>query len=209
MTFKMVDGKFLMVGGKFVVNTSCCCGEEFCIGCSGTADLTDLTVDIDASAATANGGAIINGCDDAACQDISGMYTVSYFAGGSISACVVTFSPSNICYWELPLSETSPTIACVTNTLGGPIYLYFRVAVGLASDGDWYIVANVIFSDDPVTPSGTTYIWQRNLGSSKPTCGSVFPITLDSGDYCSPIGFGEVVTATCHLSSISLTIDIA
>lgn len=210
------DGKILMLGDNIAVTNAdgecgdCCAAEEFCFGCSGTTDLTDLTLDIDATGATGNGGAVINGCDDADCIDVGGVYTIS-FTTGSISACGgLTFASEDICYWELPLSETSPTIPCVTNTFGDVIYLYFKCAIGQASDSDWYIVVNVIFSDDPATPAGPTYIWQQNLGSSKPTCDSVFPITLDDTDYCSPTGFGETVTATCYLSNgVSITVDIA
>lgn len=199
---------------------ACCCDPpiEECAGCSGEYP-PELTLAIDATGATENNMAVITGCSDADCEDLTGTYTLSSATpSGTYSSCIddfpnppvcITFDAADVCLWELPLSETSPTLPCVTSTIGGPIYLYFRVLVGEASDGDWYIIVTVGFSDDLPSGSGVEYHWRENLGSSKPTCLDIFPIDLTDLDYLSPIGGSETLTATCIYSSIpGITVDI-
>lgn len=174
----------------------CCnytCPPEPCGICDPDSP-DEIQLDVDATLATGNAGATINGCDDADCQDLSGTYVltraacdsgtswnVSYLTDG-VETVLAEFDWADTCCWKLAIDDNPGTLPCVTNTFADVMYYGWEVRVALASDGDYYLYIKLTFSDfvPSASGSGTSYEWLKNLGSTAPDCTTISEAITDA-----------------------------
>jgi hypothetical protein len=196
-------GKILFRGGAIAIGPNQCCSPCNCGGCSGGAS-PNLLVSIDASLAVGNYEGPALGCGDNpgcscyGCALVGGSYAI---AGGLLNL----FAPDScgwygeydapgyqaICNGNLSDSGTYPTTVGLTIlkdvTLDNHYRAYLTISFGLIA-----------------------YIWFKDLGLTKPTCASIFPLTFGQYDSYQQEFFdffGEV-GEPCDLRFLDITVDV-
>lgn len=200
-------GKILTVDGKIAVSSDCCC-EECCGGCSGdSGNIAALLLDVDASGATYNPA---NGesPNDACCQTLSGTYTLEPPVGpcGTPSSQSLTCETDTAfdvraCSWEFQFG----------NVCESRFFSRWRLLITQADSGDYIAELKLILYDIASVASFVEgiWVWQKNLGSTKPNCSTLWPIEFTDADYTCP-EIGEFYFAPCfyHTGGIVLTVDL-
>lgn len=192
----------------------CCSPECPVIVCGPCEDAPDeIQIDVDASTAVANPTTDppIRGCDDAACQDLSGSYILARgTCAGSWNIGSVNFDIGDTCCWFLTPQDNAETLPCVTNTFGDVMYFGWEVRVALGDDGNYWLWVRLEFCDLLATCAGTSYVWERNLGPDPPNCRELFESGLgeveyhEKGDFMgTPI---EQLTDPCYYNTIVLDV---
>jgi hypothetical protein len=201
------SGTVLFKGpGSVAMDADCCCdggGGIDCGGCDNSVDIPTLELDINAAAATAQAGGVFSGCNDAACQSLTGTYLLDAIVAGGSNFCGVSFGS---CAWALPFGDAG-SLPCVSNTAGDVYYLDFYCTIG-SSGGNWYIGIQIILADALVAGSGPGYQWLKNLGAVKPDCATLFPLVFDIADICNFDDADCAGVCPCFFEDITITVDL-
>jgi hypothetical protein len=203
-------GKVLFRDGKVAFGHERCCGCYECTGCSGNAPST-LIAEIDATDAFGNplmvGGMGCGGdpvCHCYGCTLVGGTYAI---VNGVGSTYVPT--PPGSCVWGGVFDAPGYQAVCNgdqsdNGTAETEVYLT------ISYDGTNYWAQLTLFF------AAMAYIWYKNLGSTKPTCSSVFPLTFVQAESqqqefwdwsVATFGYGHV-SEPCDLRLLAITVDL-
>lgn len=226
MAFHLVDGKLLIVDGKVAADPNCCC-RGCCIGCEGqSGDIAALLVTVDASSATYNPATSCGG-DNECCQELTGTFLMDVTTECETTtpfelSCIEDTLLEDVvhCHWNF--TEASNGVGMCLNAF--ETFEYQRswsLLIEKADDGHYYAELQLIVFRIVGGFVCGTWTWHNDLGTTKPDCSTIFPLTFENAEYTCPdeleedcFIFEEVEFCTplyagvCFYRNIEITVDL-